>query len=367
MNNFKFEDYETNIVEEIIDTLNLPIIVNNIPIKSRLCEMSNVEKKFLNGIIRKQKPKKILEIGVAAGGSSSIILNAIKDIENATLYSIDYSTPYFRDKSKKTGYVVNEYFPHLANKWKLYTGGVSAKFIEEIGSEIDICLLDTVHANPGEILDLLTIIPFLKKDSIIILHDTILHSYYSKNAIYNHYTNGTIFSCLKGEKYMSNEGFFKNIGNIGAVQLNDTSFNEDNIYSYFFLLTLPWTYMLNNEDISYYEKIFYKHYSKKIFDIFFSIILFNKDLFSNMNNKENISDSKINEINNKILNVNNKISNIDNKIYNVNKKIEKLVNNIVWWIPIKKYRDKLRNIILADQTRPDQTRPDQTRPDQTTN
>ena len=45
---------------------------------------------FLNGIVRKFRPKKIVEIGVAKGGGSSIILNAIQD-EGAHLYSIDLS------------------------------------------------------------------------------------------------------------------------------------------------------------------------------------------------------------------------------------------------------------------------------------
>lgn len=52
-------------------------------------EMSEHERRFLNGIIRELKPEKILEVGVSAGRSSVIILNAIKDIEDAKLYSID--------------------------------------------------------------------------------------------------------------------------------------------------------------------------------------------------------------------------------------------------------------------------------------
>ena len=43
-------------------------------------EQSHNEPYFLNGIIRKFKPKKCLEIGVAAGGSAIIILNALKNI-----------------------------------------------------------------------------------------------------------------------------------------------------------------------------------------------------------------------------------------------------------------------------------------------
>ena len=42
---------------------------------------------------------------------------------------------------------------------------------------------------------------------------------------------------------------------------------------------------------------------------------------------------------------------------------KKTIDNLVWWIPIKKWRDNFRaKFAIEDQTRPDQTRPDQTRP-----
>ena len=47
---------------------------------------------FINGIIRKFKPKKCLEIGVAKGGSSIIILNALKDIDDSFLVSLDLNS-----------------------------------------------------------------------------------------------------------------------------------------------------------------------------------------------------------------------------------------------------------------------------------
>ena len=49
----------------------------------------------------------------------------------------------------------------------------------------------------------------------------------------------------------------------------------------------------------------------------------------------------------------------------INDDITKIINDIVWWIPVKKWRENFRDKfkIRPDQTRPDQTRPDQTRPD----
>ena len=44
---------------------------------------------FINGLIRKFKPKNCLEVGVANGGSSVLILNAIKDIPDFSLISLE--------------------------------------------------------------------------------------------------------------------------------------------------------------------------------------------------------------------------------------------------------------------------------------
>ena len=59
-------------------------------------EMSMREIEFLNSIILRYKPKKCLELGIAAGSSSVVLLNAIKDSPSAELISFDYSDTYLR-------------------------------------------------------------------------------------------------------------------------------------------------------------------------------------------------------------------------------------------------------------------------------
>ena len=139
-------------------------------------EMTYKERCFLNGIIRQVKPKKILELGVSAGASSAVMLNAIKDDSEAKLYSIDYNTQWYRNHAKPTGHLINEKFSHLKKKWKLYTGATAARFMDEIGGDVDLCLIDTVHANPGEFLDWLIVLPYLKPNAVLVLHDTCFHA-----------------------------------------------------------------------------------------------------------------------------------------------------------------------------------------------
>ena len=57
------------------------------------------------------------------------------------------------------------------DKWTLYTGGITSQFIETIGYGIDLVFIDIKHVTPGEMLDWLMVLPFLKNEAIVIFHD----------------------------------------------------------------------------------------------------------------------------------------------------------------------------------------------------
>lgn len=302
----KPEKFENEIVDEINDILNIKLVQ-----EKTISEMTYLERCFLNGIIIQTKPKKILELGVSAGGSSAIILNAIKDFDNAKLYSVDYNKKWYMDNSKDVGFIIDEKFSNLKNKWKLYTGGTAAKFMEEIGGEIDLCLIDTMHINPGEFLDFLIVLPYLKKNAILILHDIALH-HNNKVSV----TNGILFSCLKGKKLSFNEGFWNKYANIGAVILDENV--KDNILDYLYLLTLPWEYLPTDNDIWECQKLFSKHYKQDLVDKFINIMLVNKKFFINDKNLIESKNDKLDRLN-------------------------KIVDTLAWWIPVRKWRDNFRN------------------------
>lgn len=226
--------------------------------------MSDIERKFLNGIVRKEKPKKILELGVCAGGSSAIILNAIKDNKDAIVYSIDYTTHCYNDKDKKVGWVVDHYAADLTDKWRLYTNGLASDFLDEIGGEIDMCLIDTVHVNPGELLDYLMVLPFLKKNAIIVLHDISLHLLpHNENAI----TNCILFSAMQGDKtYPKSENVGRGFPNIGAAIIDKES-QIQHITDILMLLGLEWTYMPTQKDCDSMLTLFSKHYDTHTFNL----------------------------------------------------------------------------------------------------
>ena len=231
---------------EYLQTINPHVFTYNL--------MTEEERKFLNGIVRKSKPKKILELGVCHGGSSVVLLNAIKDNKDAIVYSIDYTTHCYNDKDKKVGWVVDHYAADLTDKWRLYTNGLASDFLDEIGGDIDMCLIDTVHVNPGELLDYLMVLPFLKKNAIIVLHDISLHI----NNIYQ-MTNCILFSAIKGKKfYPKTENWGKGFPNIGAVMLDSEA--KEHVIDIFILLALYWSYIPTQRDYDSMMTFFTRFY-----------------------------------------------------------------------------------------------------------
>lgn len=255
-----FEDFQVKHLDLIDDRV------------KEFSEMTRSEREFLNGIIRSSKAKKIVEIGVAAGSSSVVILNAIRDEKDAKLYSIDYLTEHYWNKDKLTGFIVGDFFPELLNQWELYTGGLASNFLDKIGGEIDICLLDTSHVNPGEFLDYLMVLPYMKKNGLIVIHDTSLHTIYLDRKTEN--TCGILLSALQGEKIIPKRTEYKYFPNIGAVILADNS--KEEVWSIFNLLTLPWAdTQLGNDELVSLKAFFEKHYEKDLIKHFERIILHN--------------------------------------------------------------------------------------------
>ena len=212
-------------------------------------------------------------------GSSIIILNALKDIKNSHLYSIEINN------SSHIGICVKKYFQNLANKWTLFKGNIAAKYIEEIGNNIDLAMIDTSHFEPGEILDFLMILPFLKNKAIVIIHDIDLQitSGTKKDMRYS-WAPYIIFNLIMGKKvFPSGKGILNK--NIGAIKLEG---NQKRLtYDYCRALAGQWQYFLSKEQIKIITSYFKKYYSKECLIILNETIIFNRE-FVNNNPREDL-------------------------------------------------------------------------------
>ena len=274
--------YDINFIYEKYDKDIIPDKDNKISKR----QMSSEEAQFINGIIRKNKLKNCLEIGVAHGGSSIVILNAIKDIENSVLVSIDLNKEVYDEPSKLTGYKVNENFPDLAKNWKLYTGDQPHKFLVDLNMKFDFALIDTVHVSPAEIINFIEVLPFLNENAIVVIHDLIWHFWYSNN-------NKFFPSCISlipalfGDKVLIHrkDG---DMPNMGAVFLYSNQ--EEHYLDYFLLLMNFWEYIPSEEQINDLRIFIQKYYKdKRYITIFNTAVRENKAAnqnFKKINNEK---------------------------------------------------------------------------------
>lgn len=228
-------------------------------------EMEKEQQAFLCGLIKEYKPQKIVEIGVAAGGTTAVILNCISMLGlEAQLFSLDLSTFFYQDKTKKTGYLAEECKKLLDKNLDhtLYTGKYAVEYLEEIGKDIDFLILDTVHRMPGEILDFLAFFPYLKRDAVVVVHDIALNHYYNN---WNAFATKLLFDVVAGRKlYRISE---KNtLLNIGAFIVNeDTNKYISNTFS---ALTITWQYCPKKEELDLYRDCYLKYYQDVDIELF---------------------------------------------------------------------------------------------------
>ncbi|RKI43910.1 class I SAM-dependent methyltransferase [bacterium D16-51] len=243
-------------------------------------EMTRWESGFLCGLLKKFRPHKILEVGVAGGGTSVIIRKALEmlGLDDSMHYSGDLSEKYYRkrDEGLVTGFqydVACERNLISEGNHKLYIGNYLPEYIEDIGGEIDFVILDTVHSAPGELLDLLVVLPYLSETAIIVFHDLATDHQ-------NHYRqtvsiNKCLFDSLDGEKYFNicgndiDRDMLYGYSDIGGVVISN---RENCIRDLFSMFGLPWAYMPSDKELDIYRKKYACFYDAKYIEMFDLIV-----------------------------------------------------------------------------------------------
>ena len=159
------------------------------------------------------------------------------------------------------------------------------KFLEKLNLKYDFVILDTSHTTPGEILNIIEIMPFLEENSIIIFLNLITHMKYAykkdmdKFEIKKTPTSIFLMSTIAGKKIIKYDEK-KLMENIGVIFLEK---NQEKFYeNYFLLLICLWENMLSDEEIYQMRLFIEKYYKKeKLINIFENAILYNKEFQKN--------------------------------------------------------------------------------------
>ena len=82
---------------------------------------------------------------------------------------VDLAEQFYRGAQHKSGYLADEAKKVLKDAHqKTYLGKLAIERMDEIGGDIDVFIIDTMHVLPGEILDFLALLPYLRDGAIVI-------------------------------------------------------------------------------------------------------------------------------------------------------------------------------------------------------
>ena len=246
---------------------------------------------YICGLIKRHKPKKILEVGVFHGASSVVYLQAIKILNlDAKLYSVDIAndTPAASN--------VQRWAPHLIEKWNLHYGRDVSAYLDEIGVGIDFCILDTAHYMPGEVLNFLCVLPYLKDGAIVVIDDQIaqfrlISDFVREIGSESMISCKVLFDTVVAEKLTPNlsENGIAEPPNIGSFTVSEKT--RKNVNSLFSVLLLPWRFMPSRQHLTDVYISLAKNYPSHILEYFTQVteqqINFHSDI-SNINDRASV-------------------------------------------------------------------------------
>ena len=253
------------------------------PNKLMFAKAGRAELAAMCGLIKTVRPKKIVELGVAAGGTSSVIMNAVDRLGyEADLYCIDAATTCYWDHTKEVGFVTEMANQYLKGYCKLHlmAGKTLNQVIGMIGNAIDLIILDTSHTIPGELLDYLVVFPYLADESFVIIDDLftpLIHQLppYNSETAHLQIAPRLLYSSVCGEKVYI-KGNKSEIFQYGIKKIDKKNISQ--LVAISELLLLPWHSQIGLKGVKDYSEILQKHYSADVTDNFWLALKLNQKL-----------------------------------------------------------------------------------------
>lgn len=251
-------------------------------------EMTEFESAFLCGLIKRITPKKCVEVGIAEGGTTSVIMKCLSMIHGDNtnipeIYAVDLSQKLYTDKNCNSGYLAKRAEKFVNDvKLELLLGDILPNRLGQIGGDIDFCLLDTTHTLPGEALDFLAVLPFMRNGGGVVFHDLITNQ--SDQLSISGIATPLVFHSINGAKYINRKpksdwnipGTFPNIG--AVIIDDDVRASAINVAG---MLQLPWYYIPEDSHLQAYLKIYENYYDSNVIELINNAITVNKNRLKN--------------------------------------------------------------------------------------
>ena len=132
---------------------------------------------FLLAMVTQQAPVTVVELGVAAGVSSAVLLYSLDTLPEIAggrvLHSCDVQPSCYFDAERATGGATATMYPRPRAAWNLDTNTDARRLASKLPpASVDLTFIDANHFHPWPLLDLLHMTAVAKPGSWVILHDT---------------------------------------------------------------------------------------------------------------------------------------------------------------------------------------------------
>lgn len=151
---------------------------------------------------------------------------------------------------------------------------------------------------PGEVLDFLVVLPYLKDGAIVVLHDIFLNHH---NNNINSYATRILLSSVVGEKITGrgNDNEYNYI-ELGVFRITkDTKKYIQNVFS---ALLITWQYLPDCSQMTLYRQAMGKYYDSQLMELFDMAVKLNKKTLSQKRVMDKITLSSIQELLEKLRN-----------------------------------------------------------------
>lgn len=150
--------------------------------------VSGADAEFLADMVAAHQPRTIVELGVAAGASSAVLLYALDQLplaEARALYSCDVRPTCYFDEAYETGQACREMYPEPRARWHREFE-MDARGVRTLlpAASVDLTFIDANHSHPWPLLDLLHVSAFAKPGSWVVLHDVDLPIHHPEHQVF---------------------------------------------------------------------------------------------------------------------------------------------------------------------------------------
>ncbi len=259
-----------------IESFSTPIeqFLKEIDFSANDSELDFFEASIICGLIKKVVPHKVLIIGGDSGHTTSILMKSIDALNYNNICNI-FNINNFNCSIHKNqiGYLIGETTLFLNNTVQCQLiDNDTPEVIEQIGKEIDIVVILPSPTPQKNILDFLSVHPFLSQDSFVCFINN-KKSNITEEGNYS-FNNALINSIVADNIIPLDLNSDTNISNIRILKVTNDTFKY--IENCFFSLNSRWFITPNDKLMAKYRDLFSRKYNAELLKIFDFIIEHNK-------------------------------------------------------------------------------------------